>query len=230
MDKYISEKNTFRITFDEKKDNVKARIENTMIDEKGNKTKSTLNCEGIDNVNESLIQFLAHVGSNLKRLVEIDKIIKMDDATALRYEFDYENMKLVRKRLSRSLLRSLEGNPYEEENSVVHEEKTVVPEEKTAVVEEKKEEVVPSIVESSEEVVDDTEDLVEEETSEEVEDISKSKDFDEIAKQIIKLNPKATIRLEKKGLENRKIYTDVPGESLVLPEGFLYNKLAILTL
>ncbi len=78
--------------------------------------------------------------------------------------------------------------------------------------------------ETKEPVVEEVKTTKKDEKKEEpVLDYSVSKDFDAVVKEIIRLNPDVEIKVEKEGVENRRIFASVKGEELKLPNGLLYN-------
>lgn len=272
IDEITAGKGRFTITYDEKKNDVKARVEyNSKKD--GNK-KLTYSCDGINNVNNALREFLTINIMSLKELVDNGIVKFSNKETSLRYEFDFYNNLLVGRRLGRVERRALEGRTIEKD-TVYHESDTVdsitesidrnliidaviklnptveiqvikdatgaithilssVPgedlklpgsfyyNEKNGITNKHKTisgsyvtiDVRPLVKEKFD---------IEEPKEETVVDFLNSKDFDAVVKAIIKLNPDVEIKVEKEGVENRRIFASVPGDKLKLPNGLFYN-------
>lgn len=139
------ERNYLRVYYDEKKGIIKCKGETITFDEKGLKSTSRIEHEGINNVNDALIKFLAYNGSDFKQLVE-DKVIRIDSnlldpnyTSAIGFEFDMEKGCVVPKRIRRSALRELNGG-YEKDEA----ESRDIPEVKTETTkpEEKKDDAI----------------------------------------------------------------------------------------
>ena len=125
-DKVVKENASFKITYDGKKNDVKAKIEYSSTDEFGNKKRTSYYCEGLTEVNRLLKEYMNHTSLDLRGLV-INNKIKLEGEAAIRYDFDYINNSIVEKRLRRSDRMHLEGREYDDtpyKENVVKESET----------------------------------------------------------------------------------------------------------
>ena len=194
------ERNYLRVYYDEKKGIIKCKGETITFDEKGLKSTSRIEHEGINNVNDALIKFLAYNGSDFKQLVE-DKVIRIDSnlldpnyTSAIGYEFDLEKGCVVPKRIRRSAFRELNGG-YD--NNEV--ELRGIPEVKTETA-------------GSESKAGNSDTKI------------NPLDKEEVIKSIISLNPDVEFNVVRNSGGVDYIEASVAGDKIELPEGFYYNK------
>ena len=91
-----NEKASIKITFDEKKQIVKAKIVYPRVNEKNYKEKTQYDFVGLDKINEGLKAFLRNYPQTLEEMY-LDKKITLDEESTRRYKFDFTNNTLVEK-------------------------------------------------------------------------------------------------------------------------------------
>ncbi len=118
MDREV--KDTFRIWYDEKKEDIRAEGKYTYMQD-GSTYSGSIKSEGLDNVNLALQNFLSHQTESLQSLTNGNKpAIYFSPAkkgevvkAAILYEFDYVLNMIKKRRLSRSDMRIIDGREYD---------------------------------------------------------------------------------------------------------------------